>query len=133
MKRWFFGAALLVGLAASTYHSQALALVIAPPPGPSRVVNSDMVIVGKVEGIEPQDVMVANVSYRIAIVKVTDAIRGAKDVKTVRVGFMPPPLNAKPPLIRPGFRGVQLQAGQEGLFLLTKHPQEKFYTLGGPI
>jgi hypothetical protein len=34
------------------------------------------------------------------------------------------------PLIK--FRSVQLQVGQEGLFLLTKHPQEKFHTLGGP-
>jgi len=120
-------------LTAPVCVSTARALLIAPPPGPSRILTSDAVIVGKVVGLESQDVKVDSVAYRIAIVQVGEAIRGAKDAKTVRVGFVPLPSGAvKGPIIRPGFRGVQLQVGQDGLFLLKKHPQEKFFTLGGP-
>jgi len=115
--------------------STARALVAMPPPGPNRVAKSDAVIVGKVIAMEPQDRDVEQTKYRIAVVQVNEALRGVKDAKTVRVGFIPPPAaGGKPgPIGRPGFRGVQLQDGQDGLFLLTKHGKENFYTLGGPI
>jgi hypothetical protein len=92
-----------------------------------------VVVVGKVDGLEPQDVKVGDLMYRIATVKVNDGIKGVKgDVKTIRVGFIH--TDAKPPKIRPGLpRPVQLEAGQEGLFLLSKHGSEDFYTIGGPV
>ena len=116
-------AAALVVTAALVFPYAAYALVIAPPAGPQRVINADAVVVGKVVGIEPQDVMVMNVTYRVAVVKVDDAIRGAKDAKQVRVAFIPPPANP-PKLIRPGFRGVQLAVGNTGMFILKKHEKE---------
>jgi hypothetical protein len=135
MRRWKLCVAVTltcVGVCISALTARAM--VIAPQPGPTRVVNSDAVIVGKVIALEPQDTMVDKLAYRIAVVQVEQALRGAKDAKTLRVGFMAPPTGIKPggPIIRPGFRGVQLQVGNEGLFLLTKHAKENFYTLGGP-
>lgn len=137
MKSWKLSAALaLTCLGVWTCASTARAMMIMPQPGPVRVVNSDAVIVGRVVALEPQDVKVDNVAYRIAIVKIAQPLRGAKDAKTLRIGFIPPPMNlGKPggPIIRgPGFRGVQLQVGNDGLFLLKKHAKENFYTLGGP-
>src|SRR5262249_17499537 len=115
----------------------ARALVIAPPPGPLRVVNADCVVAGTVTSIEKDDVEVEvapgakqKITYRIAVVTIADGIKGAKDQKTVRVAFIPPNQDpAKPPKlpIRPGGRGPVLKLGQEGLFYLTKHPKESFY------
>jgi hypothetical protein len=135
MKRWNRGfSAVAACLALALVASSALALAIAPPPGPARIASSDAVIVGKVVGIEPQDVKVDTVTYRIAVVQVEEAIRGAKDSKSVRIGFVPAPTGpAKGPIIRPGARGVQLQVGNEGIFLLTKRAKENFYFFGGPF
>jgi hypothetical protein len=113
----------------------ARALMIAPPPGPVRIVNSDAVFVGRVTQIEPVDVdgkpfpeAKDTVKYRIAVVQVEKVIRGLKDEKSVRVGFMPPmqPQPGKPILGRP--RGTpQLEVGQEGIFMISKHADGKFY------
>jgi hypothetical protein len=72
-------------------------------------------------------------AYRVAQVSVSDPILGvAKDAKSVRVGFAVPAMG-------PGGRGIpgiprtNLQPGQEGIFLLSKHPQEKFYVLNSPF
>ena len=70
MRRFPTLLATLVVLAASLFPSLAHALRIAPPAGPQRVIDADTVIVGKVIALEPQDVMVMNVTYRIAVVKV---------------------------------------------------------------
>ncbi len=114
--------------------SAAAGVLVMPPPGPVRVAQSDAVIVGKVVALEPQDVQVMNTTYRVAVVQVEEALRGARGDKTLRVGFVPPPPNAVGgrPVIITGSRGVQLQLGLEGLFLLKKHPKENFYTFGGP-
>jgi hypothetical protein len=134
MHRWHLGLALgFMTLAVAAYPSSAKALAIMPAPGPQRVTNSDVIIVGKVVGIEPQDVMVMNVNYRIAVVKVDESLRGLKDAKQIRVAFMPPPMNFKPPIIRPGFRGgIQLAVNNAGLFMLKKHEKENFYVFAGP-
>jgi hypothetical protein len=119
-------ALLLAGLTVST--QAALALVIAPPPGPMRVVQSDAVFVGKVVSFEPVDVEVKNVKYTIAIVQVNQALHGLKDEKTIRVGFIP---YKKPqpgePITSGSLRRNDLQLGQEGLFMVRKHPEGKFY------
>jgi len=102
----------------------------------------------------------AKTAYRVAVVEVADVVKGKKGLKTVRVGFMAPPKmvnpgpgGIRPDLppppggvrlvppgggIRPGgrpfpgrFGGVQLKAGDEGLFYLTKHFQGPIYTATG--
>src|ERR1043166_3493275 len=119
MRRWHFViAATLIVLAGSV--SMARALVIAPPAGPARVINADAVIVGKVVGLEPQDVMVMNVTYRVAIVKVDQALKG-KEAKQVRIAFIPPPANPPKFKIGGGRGGVQLAEGNAGLMILKKH------------
>ena len=107
-----------------------------PPPGPARVATADAVIVGKVEAIEPQDVKVGNSTHRIAVVRINDAVRGVKDEKTLRIGFVPlpmPQVGKGPIVISSGARPVQLAAGQEGLFILKKQAKETFYTIGGVV
>jgi hypothetical protein len=111
-------------------HAGVIAM---PPPGPARVANSDIVVVGKVESLEPQDVKVGTTNYRIAVVKIEDGIRGIKaGTKTLRVGFIPVE-KPKPMVIVTGGRPVQLEAGQGGLFLLKKHEKEDFYTIPGVV
>jgi len=134
MRRWYCGfAATLVVVAASVFPTEARALLIAPPAGPQRVINANAVIVGKVIGLEPQDTTVMNVTYRIAVVKVDQALRGLKDAKQVRVAFIPPPANPPKFKIGGGNRNVQLAVGNAGMFILTKHPKEDFYMFGGPV
>ena len=129
----FWLAALVTSLAVpSTARAGVIAM---PPPGPARIANADVVVVGKVEGIEPQDVKVGTATYRIAVVKISQGLRGVKDEKTIRVGFTPLPKPAKdgPLVITSGPRPIQFEVGQEGLLLLTKQGKEKFYTLPGPV
>jgi hypothetical protein len=135
-----FASLCLAGLATPL---AARAMLIRPPAGPGKLVQADTVVVGKVMGLEDQDVSATapfpgatnKVSYRIAVVKVSDAIRGAKGKGTIRVGFIAPaPAPVVPPGggIRPFIRrplGVNLSPGQDGLFYLAKHPTESFYTL----
>ncbi len=113
----------------------ARALMIAPPPGPVRIVNSDAVFVGRVVDLEPVDLDAKafpgakdTVKYRIAVEKVNEIIRGLKEEKTVRVGFIPF-VAPKPgqPLVSGGGRSPQLAVGQEGLFMISKHGDGKFY------
>lgn len=134
MRKFVFVLALLAGgifLPASI----APALMIAPPAGPVRIVNSDAVFVGRVVEIEPIDVDARRfpgakdtVKWRIAVVKVNDAIHGLKTEKTVRVGFIPF-VAPKPgqPIVSPGGRSPQLAVGQDGLFMISKHADAKFY------
>jgi hypothetical protein len=143
MKRWTFAAA---GAACclTFLASNARALMIAPAPIPQRVATADMVIVGKVTGFADKAVTVARfpgdtekAQYQIAIVKVTDGLYGAKDVKEIRVGFIPPPPPGPGPGVPPGgpirigprrFPQVQLTLGQEACMFLTKHTEGDFYT-----
>jgi hypothetical protein len=130
MKRWSFYLAPALICACMYAIAAHAGVMIMPPPGPARIANADAVIVGKVESIEPADIKIGNTNYRIAIVKINDGVRGVKDEKSLRVGFIP---QEKPnPKIRiGGIRHVQLAAGQEGLFILKKQEKETFYTLGG--
>lgn len=151
MRKWIVGLALgLACLCGAVGTSSARAIAIAVPrPGPDRLAGTDAVLLGRVIGFEPQDVEAAanpgaaKMSYRIAIVQVNEVIRGIKpDVKQIRVGFPAPRANAPGvgggaagPAIqplpfrpgRPGFGGMQLQMGQEGLFMLAKHHEGKFF------
>src|SRR5262245_24195307 len=140
MQRWTRWTLAVVCAAALATASQARALVIAPPPGPARVAQADVVVVGRVVAHEDKDIEVmlpggAKQTYRIAVINITEHVRGMKDAKTVRVGFLPvkgpvgvPPAVRPPIGIRPGFGPVNLDIGQDGLFFLTKHGKETFYT-----
>lgn len=126
----------LAGCVALAAVSPARALVVAPPPGPQRVAQADAVVIGRVVGIEPQDIALPaapglpNGMFRVAVVNVAESIRGAKDAKMIRLAFLAPqnpPPKKGPILIRPGIRGVVPTVGLEGLFFLTKHPTENLY------
>ena len=128
-------ALLLVGAALAVPVGFAWALRVAPPPGPARVTGSDLVFIGKVTEIEPAELDVKQfpgakntVKYKIAVIKITDAIRGVKEVKSVRVGFIAPaPRQPGVPIIGGGRGGPALQVGQEGLFMLKMHASGQFY------
>ncbi|MCI0376782.1 MAG: hypothetical protein L0215_04180 [Gemmataceae bacterium] len=136
MKHWKIClATIAVALLAGVVPARAL--VVAPPPGPTRVAQADVIVVGRVVAHEPKDIEVmigpgAKQTYRVAIVNITEIVRGAKELKSVRVGFIPPPPNDpnQPPIIRPRpfGRNVQLNVGQDGLFFLTKAAQKDLYT-----
>src|SRR5438876_6184694 len=129
----FTGMLSLAGLGVMV--SAARALVIAmPQPGPVRTAQADAVVVGRVVALEDKDVQVQSITYRIAVVNVTETIKGAKE-QMVRVGFVPPPVAPNPggvpvPIRRPGFN-PQYAVGQDGLFFLSKGPDGKFYTTSG--
>jgi hypothetical protein len=111
-------------------EATAYALVMAPPPGPERAAMAEAVILGRVTAIEDKDVKVGGTMYRIAVVNVTEAIKGTKE-KTIRVGFVPTPKDRPD---RPGFgnRGdVQYTVGHDGLFFLHKGPESRFYVTPG--
>jgi hypothetical protein len=113
----------------------ALALVIAPPPGPARVARADAVVLGRVVAHEDKDIEVLllgaqqKTAFRIAIVQVNEAIFGARDAKQLRVAFVaPPPVHPNRPVLRTGGGGrVNLDIGRDGLFVLTKQPGQNFY------
>ena len=129
MKSMLLPAILMAAVAfAATANAGVLVM---PPPGAARIANADVVLVGKVTSIEPQDVVVGTAKYRIAVVQIDDAIKGTKEgVKSVRIGFNPIE-KPKPNVFVTGGRPVQLQVGQGGLFLLKKNDKESFFEIGG--
>jgi hypothetical protein len=91
------GAASLLCVALTSSLTPAKALMIAPSPISQRVATADCIVVGKVTGFGDKTVSVSSFpgakdkqEYQIAIVKVESNIHGAKGVKEIRVGFMPP-------------------------------------------
>jgi hypothetical protein len=134
MQRLMVAALALTCLALLETAAPARAMLIAPQPLPLRAARAECIVVGKVTSIEEKEVEAAmapgvpKTSYKIAVVEVSENVLGAKGQKTVRVGFVPPRAPAKPPIIKR--YGLTLTVGQEGLFLLTKHPQDSFYVPG---
>jgi hypothetical protein len=105
--------------------------VLPPQPITQRVSLADVVVAGRVTGMEDMDietVLVPNgpkVMARIAIVTVGDVLLGDKDLKTVKVAF-PVPGEVKPKI--GGIRQfVNLQTGKEYLLMLHKHEGGKFF------
>lgn len=123
---------LCVGVGACADRTQA-GVAIAPPPGPARIAKADAVVVGKVEALEPVDIKVGNETFRIAVVRINDGIKGTNGEKKLRVGFTPIMKPANPMIFVSGPRPMQLEPGTEGLFILAKHGKEKFHVLGGMI
>jgi hypothetical protein len=119
----------------------ALAKIAAPAPIAQRVATADVIVVGKVTSFADKGVTAPRfpgdtekAQYQIAIVKVTDGLLGARGVKEVRVGFIPPPPAGGDPgapgrPIRPirRYPSVQLTVGQEVCLFLTRHLDADFY------
>jgi hypothetical protein len=101
---------------------------------PQRVALADLVFVGKVQTLE-ENLVEANpllkvpgagkVPFRMAVVRVDTVIVGPRKLDEARVGFVETGA--------PGTRFVgtpsgqaKLQAGQEGIFFVRKHPDEAF-------
>jgi hypothetical protein len=114
-------------------------------PVHQRVGSADCVVLGKVTSLEEKSVgartfpgATDKMEYRIAVVHINKAFIGAKGLTEIRVGFIAP-MGINLPKgggIRPNIRirrpffQPNLTKGQEGLFLLNKHFEESFYTLG---
>ncbi len=123
------------------------AMMIAPAPVPQRVATADVVIVGKVTAFGDKTVSARpfpgateKSEYQVAVVRIDDAIVGAKDLKEIRVGFRLPPPPPPPPVVRPGggpvaigplrkWREPSLVLDQEALLFLVKHPEADFYVM----
>ncbi len=135
------GLAALISLTVlgSTSTARVIAFRIAPLP--ERVASCDCIVVAKVTAIEKKNVLARSypgtkdkVEYQVAVVKIDEALVGAKGLTHIKIGFLPPqgPVGG-PGGIRPGirFQQVVLTEGQEGCFFLTPHFEENFYTVPG--
>jgi hypothetical protein len=130
--------------------SPVRALRIALPVQPERLaLTSPVVVAGKVTGFEKDTVdaplphagATDKVAYKVAVVKIDQALVGADGVTHIKIGFIPPAPanpNPNPPVggVRPGVRPIrplppmpELKEGQEALFFLAKHPSANFYVL----
>jgi hypothetical protein len=143
MRRLTYGGlATLANVALLCTASQAFALrIMAPPPIGDRVARATTVVTGKVTSVEEKTVKVApfpgskdKVEYIIAVVKIDDAIQGAKGLTHVKVAFQAPQAGGPGrPIIRPGFGPqVKLEKDQEVLLFLTSHHGGEFELLSGP-
>jgi hypothetical protein len=120
-----------------------------------RVSAATAIVIGKVTGIEKDTVEARpfngagqKSAYQIASVKIVKALRGAKGLTDIRVGFLkqgavaPQPirggrvlkrgqLQTTRPVVRPYPYQPSLTEGQEGLLFLNKHFQADFYVMVG--
>jgi hypothetical protein len=110
-------------------------VLIAPAPISERVARSATIVTGKVTSVEEKTVSVApfpgvkeKVEYIIAVVKIDDAILGAKGLTHVKVGFQAPQAGGPGRPIRPGLGGGQakLEKDQEVLLFLSPHHGGEF-------
>ncbi len=121
----------------------AAALMVAAPNPLQRALTAPVVVTGKVTSIEADAVEAEpfpkapqKVTYKVAIVKLDEALVGAKGLTHVKVGFIPPPppqpIDPNAPRVGGGFRrpgfDLSLKADQTGCFFLRKHPTADFYT-----
>lgn len=107
-------------------------------PSFQRAMKAEVVVAGKVASIEKDLVELRGANgelereFRIALVKVETALKGANGLTHIKVGFTPP----APPAVanRPSTRRVdwaarELKEGQELLLFLTPHPRAGFYVM----
>src|SRR5262245_55126910 len=120
----------------------AVALMIAAAPIPDRVTMADIIVVGKVTAIEEKTVMAKRFAgdankteHKVALIQISDNLKGPKGLTTVRLGFVPPPPPPPPPkpgdpiLLRKPFRGFNPTVGQEACFFLSKNFEGDFHVL----
>jgi hypothetical protein len=120
--------------------SSAHALIAAPDPLPMRLaVSKYTIVVGKVTALEEKPRLakqfqgqIDKVEWTIAEIKVEDSLLGAKGLTHARVGFVPPRKpNPNEPISSGSLRQRVLKVGDEGIFYLTPHFEEVFYTAPG--
>jgi len=104
-------------------------------PLPNRVATADMVVVGRITGMEDKNVTAApfpgaknKVEFKIAVVTITEALVAPKGTKTIRLGFVPIPANVA---VSP--RPFQPSVGLDGCFFLTKHGAGDFAIAPSPL
>lgn len=157
MKRVFLAG--LAGLSCLVLVQAVHAVAIRRPvvlPAPQRLAQADVVILGKVTDVENKTVMAERFpgdkekgEYRVVVVKIEQALVGAKDLTHLKVGYVVPkvvpPGPGGPvgpggpggirPHIRPGFRPqpVSLNKGQEGCLFLKPHHKESFYVVNSTM
>jgi hypothetical protein len=112
-------------LAPMLWPFPALALSVEHPSIPEYVASSHAVVVGRVTAIEERPVTARptpdypeKVKYLIAVVKIEEALTGAKGLTHIKIGFRPP---------EPGYSdGRALYVGSEALFFVRQHPHGPF-------
>ncbi len=120
--------------------------IAAPSATPSNMVaNATTVVIGKVTSIEKELVEVTayvgeskdvpKQTWRVANVKISESLLGAKGLTTIKVGFAENVddnrlgSNEAERLIRQGLNKFTLTEEQEGVFVLTRHWDGDFYIL----
>jgi hypothetical protein len=140
-------------LLASVAPAKALRVAMPNRTPAQQAMTAEVIVVGKVVEIEKEMTKATSnpgvkdkVDYQVAVVKISEAIQGAKGLTTIRVGWMPTPRLGGPgapdalqpavqpaiqPIGRPPFRQPQasLTDGQEGCFFLSKHHDGDFYVM----
>jgi hypothetical protein len=94
------------------------------PPMWSRLTRGTCVVIGEVTAIDAKPIEALadakakeKLNYRVATVKVTEVILGAKDLKEVKVGFT---------------KEDELKKDQEASFILMPHYAQPFFVLDNP-
>lgn len=134
--RRILAAVLAVGLGGSAAEGKLIAM---KPPA-QRAATAEVVAVGTVTAVDADPVEAlpypgaeAKVKYKVAVVKVDEALAGAKGETHLRVGFIPPPKADGDAPVRPIRRrpnpAPELKAGDKYLFFLARHPDGKFYAM----
>ncbi len=115
---------------AAALRVDAMAIMI--QPGPAKITGADVIVVGQVVSIEDKDVeakpnpgALNKVKYRIAVLQVTDNLKGDAKKKMVRVGFIPP-VQVGPGGVLPG--GGKIQPG-----LLPVNPAPAVQPIQGAV
>jgi len=127
-----------------------LALLLAALPAPAmriylppyyKVAQAQAIVIGKVTAIEDKTVAATmfpgakeKSDYTVAVVKVEDALLGAKGLTHVKVGFVlpkpvPPPPPGGPFILVKGPAPIKLEVNQEVCLFLTKHHETEFFTI----
>jgi hypothetical protein len=100
---------------------------VAPPaPVAERVARVQAVVVGKVTAIEEKTVQATpypgaeqKVEHAVAVVKIDEALNGAKGLTHLKVGFLP--------VANRRFPQMKLTVGQEACFFLAPHEEGGFH------
>jgi hypothetical protein len=151
MKKRLLGLSLaLLGVLVLVSPAPALRIAFFPPA--QRAIHAEVIVIGKVIGIEKEPVDLApapgapeKVSHKIALVKVQENLSGAENITHLKIAFVPPaappppsdvdvpvrPVRPVRPPIRPGLQLPELREGDEFLFFLVKHPGGPYYMMPG--
>ncbi|MFL5242933.1 MAG: hypothetical protein ACJ8FY_12560 [Gemmataceae bacterium] len=142
MRLWTSGLVIFVCVTSMVIGSAfAKAVMIAPAPVHERVALAESVIVGKVTKIENKKISLPAApgskekqDFIVAVVHIEEAIKGAKGVTDIKVGYLAPP---ETPAgggrrIGPGLRRPQinLNEDQDVLLFLKPHHSGEFDMVG---